>query len=116
MKDSIENEVIAREKNEWIAQTGQSFGVGSGPAKYLCECSAPNCGSTISLTPAEYEIARSHGRHFVICTDHENPELDYVVFQGKGFAIVEMVPGRASRIASQTDPRQGEAASKTAPR
>jgi hypothetical protein len=105
--DNVENKMVARETNEWIRVTSQGFGLTDGPATYLCECSAPNCRSTVTVPRAAYELARGDGRQFVIRTNHENPELDCVISQRPTFAVVQMLPGPPSRIAVDNDPRLG---------
>lgn len=105
--DNVENKVIARETNEWIRATGLSFGLVDGPATYLCECSAPHCRSTVSVPRAAYELAREDGRQFLIHVNHENPELDFVIWQGGSFAVVQMLPGPSSQAARDNDPRHG---------
>lgn len=105
--DNVENKMVARETNEWIRATIQSFGLSEGPAIYLCECSAPHCRSTVTVPRAAYELARADGRQFVIRTNHENPELDCVIWQGSRFAVVQTLPGPPSRAALDNDPRLG---------
>lgn len=80
--------------------------MGDSAAEYVCECSAPDCKSTISLTRSEYEWVRADGRRFVICANHENPELDRVIVETKTFGIIEMLPGGPAQTAGETDPRR----------
>ena len=48
----------------------------TGPAQdswgFTCECGAPDCRSTVSLTLAEYESLRAEGRP-VLADGHEKP-------------------------------------------
>jgi len=80
--------------------------------EYGCECSAPDCQSKIQLTRAEYEQIRAEGRRFVICLNHENPEIDVVTDQSEDWAIVEKLPGEPARTAEAADPRRVNRASK----
>lgn len=105
--DCLANEISAREANEWIEQMGVDFGLDDAASQYVCECSAPGCKQTVSLTHTEYEWVRSEGRRFVICLDHENPELDIVTGERDGWAVIETVPGVPSRAAQDSDPRRG---------
>jgi hypothetical protein len=92
--DNVENKLVARHTNEWIRATSRSFGLDVEPATYRCECSAPLCQSTVTLPQAAYELARTEGRKFVICVNHENPELDCVIWQDTSFAMVQLLlPG-----------------------
>lgn len=106
--DNVENKVTARETNEWIRTANLSFGSAEGlETTYLCECSAPHCRSMVNVPRAAYELTRADGRQFVIHINHENPELDFVVWQGAGFAVVQMLPGPPSQAACDSDPRLG---------
>ena len=104
-KDSVANEVHARENNEWIEQMGDDFGWGEPVASFKCECSAPDCRSTIYLTRKEYERIRSLGKQFVIHLLHENPEFDVVTEETAHWAVVQKLPGEPTQIAEDTDPR-----------
>jgi nitric oxide reductase activation protein len=60
----------------------------------------------IALTHVEYEEVRAHGTHFAIALDHESPELDLMVSEQQGFAIVRKLPGLPARLANESDPRR----------
>ena len=49
----------------------------------MCECSDPACRSRIHLTRLEYEAVRGYPTRFAIATDHENPEVDQLVSEGR---------------------------------
>lgn len=82
---------------------------GKGPQRrsdtYVCECGDPGCTRTVSLSLSEYETVRAHPNHFVIVTNHENPEAESVVTESKRFAVVETLVGEASKVGLRTDPR-----------
>ena len=101
----VENETRSRTINEWIDDSNETSGGAASP--FLCECSNQACASTIALTHLEYEEVRSDGRHFAIATDHEAPDLDVLVSQRIGFAIVAKLPGLPARLAEASDPRKG---------
>lgn len=105
--DNVENKLVARETNEWIHEFSRSFGDLQGLSTYRCECSAPDCRSTVDLPQSAYQLARSDGGRFVICLNHENPELDCVIWQRTTFAVVQMLPGPPSQVARDDDPRSG---------
>jgi hypothetical protein len=105
-KDSVANEVHSRENNEWIEQMGDDFGWGEPVAPFKCECSAPDCRSTIYLTRNEYESVRLLGKQFVIKPRHENPEFDIVTEENANWAIVHKLPGDPTQIAESSDPRR----------
>ena len=103
-EQEVENETRSREINEWIDESNESSSDASSP--FVCECSDGSCTSTIDLTHREYEEVRAHGTHFAIATDHESPDLDAMVSERIGFAIVRKLPGLPARLANASDPRR----------
>ena len=57
------------------------------------------CTSSLTVPPAEYDAVRAHAQRFLIASDHENPEVERVVYQNGHFAVVETFVGESSRIA-----------------
>jgi hypothetical protein len=47
------------------------------------------------------------GPSFAIALDHENPELDLLIAEHEGFAVVRKLPGFPARMATASDPRGG---------
>lgn len=103
-EQEVENETRSREINEWIDESNRSSTEAASP--FVCECSDGECTSTIDLTHGEYEEVRAHGTHFAIATDHESPDLDLMVSQRIGFAIIRKLPGFPARLANASDPRR----------
>jgi hypothetical protein len=103
-EQEVMNETRSREINEWIDESNESSAGVADP--YVCECSDPTCTSTLVLTHVEYEEIRGDGTHFAIATNHENPDLDALLSQRIGFAIVRKLPGMPSRLAVASDPRR----------
>lgn len=101
------NETIFREMNEWSLETNDA-----NPGKdhridtYLCECSDRRCTEPIGLTRPEYEAVRAVPVRFAIALNHENPEIDRVLFENRRFATVEKFYGAGAKIARSTDPRR----------
>ena len=104
--ESAANQTIFREMNEWTADANGSRASDSRVHTYLCECSDERCSDPIGLTYAEYEAVRSFPVRFAIAVNHENPELDAVVAEHPGFAVVEKIGSRALALARATDPRR----------
>ena len=101
------NETIFREMNEWTEEANDDhLGGASLMDVYLCECSNGRCTDPIQLTRPEYEAVRADSIRFAIALDHENPELDRVLFENDRFATVEKLFGIGARIARATDPRR----------
>jgi hypothetical protein len=104
-EQEVMNESSARDINEWIDGSNESAGADGG-SPFMCECSDGACKATISLTHLEYEEVRAYGTHFAIALDHESPDLDLMVSERIGFAIVRKLPGMPARVASAADPRR----------
>jgi hypothetical protein len=107
LEREVGNETRSRDINE-IEDAILGHPDGRGSNRYVCECSDASCMATISLTRVEYEQVRSHGTHFAIALDHENPELDLLIAEHEGFAVVQKLPGFPARLAIASDPRSAE--------
>jgi len=106
MTDSLErlarNQALFREVNERIEDIARS---GDG-LEFVCECSDPECVSTVKLSLAEYERIRSESTWFFVKSGHVIPEIERVVFVEDGYAVVEKMVGR--EFAKEADPRTGD--------
>lgn len=101
------NETVFREMNEWTEEANDTRSGAAPPMDlYLCECSDLRCSDPISLTRPEYEAIRAVSVRFAIALDHENPEIDAVLFENDRFATVEKFYGAGAAIARATDPRR----------
>jgi hypothetical protein len=107
-EEEVDNETRSREINEWIDESNGDSGLATDNP-YVCECSAGSCTATIRLTHVEYEEVRGYGTHFAIAHDHESPDLDLMVSERVGFAIVRKLPGLPARLADASDPRRSHA-------
>jgi len=70
----------------------------------VCECADPDCTARLRVRRADYELARADPAQFIVAPGHELTEIERVVFEGDGFAIVEKHPGER-QVAVETDPR-----------
>ena len=104
-EEEVRNETRSRELNEWIDESSGDPHRTTGTS-YVCECSDAACSSRITLTHLEYEEVRADGTHFAIARDHESPDLDLMVVERIGFAIIAKLPGLPARIATASDPRR----------
>jgi hypothetical protein len=99
------NEAFFRQVNENIRSVGAGLnGSSSDVYEFFCECPDPDCLERIGLTLAEYEIVRSESRHFIIAPGHDVPEIEHVVSQRAGSAVVEK-DGAAGKVADSLDSR-----------
>ena len=101
------NETVFRELNEWTQDAGDPrHGTARSRVTYICECSDPRCTDPIRLSRQEYEAVRAVSVRFAIALNHENPEIDRVLFENERFATVEKFLGPGAKIARSTDPRR----------
>lgn len=106
----VGNETRSRDLNEWIEDAAQGSST-TDISSYVCECSDGGCLARIDLTHAEYEDVRAHATRFAIALDHESPDLDVMVSEHPGFAVIRKIPGLPARLAIASDPRRVGAAS-----
>jgi hypothetical protein len=104
-EQEVGNETRSREINEWIDEANRGRIAGADDP-YVCECSDGSCTATIRLTRGEYEEVRGYGTHFAIARDHESPDLDLMVSERIGFAIIRKLPGLPAELAAASDPRR----------
>jgi hypothetical protein len=105
-EQEVANETRSRELNEWIDESNEGSG-GRARSPFVCECSDDACKATIVLTHVEYEEVRERGTSFAIALDHESPDLDMLMSERRGFAIIRKMPGMPARLANASDPRRG---------
>jgi hypothetical protein len=72
----------------------------------VCECGGAGCAERIELTREEYEALRADPTHFLVAQGHVDGDVDCLVVQRDGYAIVANV-GVAAHIARRTYPRTG---------
>jgi hypothetical protein len=104
-EEEVANEVRARDRNEWIRHAEDGVAAGHDSAGYGCECGYGGCTSVLSLTRREYERVRVDATHFAIAPNHENPEIELVVFENDRFAVIEKLLEMPRRMARESDPR-----------
>jgi hypothetical protein len=93
-------QTLFREVNERIEELtdGQEKSI-----QILCECSDTDCLVTLELPMEDYERVRSVPTWFAIEQGHEIPEIERVVAQVDGYAVVEKAV--AQEYAEETDRR-----------
>jgi hypothetical protein len=99
------NEVLFRDVNERLRELGESFGVVTEEAEFVCECGNRSCIEHIRMPLPAYEEIRSDPKRFFIFKGHENTEYEKVVAETKGYLVVEKLPGGAAGVAIRDDPR-----------
>ena len=93
------------ERFEYLAEVNERIGylAEGSTSEFVCECSTPECISTIELTVVEYERVRSNPTWFVIKPDHDLAQTERVVSRDDGYAVVEKLI--LEEYLQATDPR-----------
>ena len=99
-----ENEVRFRALNERLRESGAAWEGRDGVLSLVCECGYEDCTLPIRLTPGEYESVRAEETHFAIVATHVRPEVEDIVSEQAGWAVVRK-RGEAAAIAAASDPR-----------
>jgi hypothetical protein len=92
-----------RSVNEQIQVAARGFG--SHDLNALCECAGNRCIRTFSISMAEYDAVRAHGRRFVVIPRHHDPDGERVIAENDRFVVVEKI-GEAGAVAEDLDPRR----------
>lgn len=102
MSESLErlarNQSLFREVNERIEYLAEG-----ARSEFVCECSNPECSETIELNLKAYELIRSNSIWFLIKPDHCISQIERVISQDDGYAVVEKLI--AQDYLEETDPR-----------
>ena len=99
-------ESLFRNVNERIAEASERFDGGhNGDAHFMCECADPSCSERLEVPLDEYEQVREDATTFVLDPAHVRPEIEKIVRQARGYAIVKKVDAVAARIVQKLDPR-----------
>ena len=85
------NEASFRSINERLQQDLRRVPLHDGDlAAFVCECSGPDCRATlVGVEMAKYAEVRTDDRRFLVVPGHDIPEVEDVVEQGDGYAVVE---------------------------
>jgi hypothetical protein len=73
---------------------------------FYCECADPKCFDRVWLTSPEYEALRRDSTRFAVLPEHVYPEVERVVAEPDGYAVVEKNED-LRRILERIDPRRG---------
>jgi len=99
------NEALFREVNERVEELAANFGLADEPLDLVCECGSADCADGIRLARPEYERLRSDSRLFAIVPGHDEADVEAVVEEGRGYAVVKKHEGLSTKIAEATDSR-----------
>ena len=103
-----QNEALFREVNERVKDLNETFELVLDERSIVCECGNETCIEQISISPKDYEAVRADPAQFVVVPGHETPDLEEVVAERNGYAIVRKLAGVPEEIAERLDPRGSE--------
>jgi len=98
------NQSLFREVNERLLELAD--GSRDGPLEIVCECSLPDCTTTLAVHRNDYEAVRGQSTHFLVTSGHELLEVERVVDRRDGFTVVEKIT--ETDFAVETDPRRDD--------
>jgi hypothetical protein len=96
-------ESLFRDVNERIAETSERFD--ADEAEFMCECADPGCAERLEVRLDDYEDVRADATTFLLNPDHVEPDVEEVVHERDGYAVVKKVDAVVSRIVQQLNPR-----------
>ena len=99
-----ENEVRFRALNERLKESRAAWEGRDGVISVVCECGDEDCMLAIRMTPGDYESVRADETQFAVVPGHARPEVEDVVSEQEGWAVVRK-RGEAAAIAAEADPR-----------
>jgi hypothetical protein len=104
------NEALLREVNERIHEVGERLQVlpEDELLDFRCECGEPECESSVSLTPAEYEHVRSDNDRFAVLPGHEDEGIERVVERTDRYLVVDKRPEAEPYVGADGQPDSGE--------
>jgi hypothetical protein len=96
-------ESLFRDVNERIAETSERFD--ADEAEFMCECADSGCAERLEVPLEEYEDVRADATTFLLNPDHVEPDVEKIVDERRGYAVVKKVDGIVARVARQLNPR-----------
>jgi hypothetical protein len=96
-------EALFRDVNERIAETSERFD--AEDAEFMCECADPGCAERLEVSLDHYEEVRADATTFLLNPDHVEPDVEEVVDERKGYAVVKKVDAVVARVVRQLNPR-----------
>ena len=99
LERKAKNQALFRAVNEQIVNVTDD----QGTTEFVCECSNTDCIEVIEIPDIEYTRIRGNPTWFVIKQDHDIPQIEHVVSEDDGYAVVEKLV--AQEYMEETDPR-----------
>jgi hypothetical protein len=83
------NQSLFRAVNEKLRELNQVFSNVTETYAVACECADTTCVETLHIGMQEYLDVREHPSRFVVLADHVIFDVERVVAQNDGYAVVE---------------------------
>lgn len=83
------NQALFRAVNEKLRELNQAFSDLTETYAIACECADTTCVDTLHISTEAYLDVRAHSSRFVVLVNHVHPDVERVVGEGDGYAIVE---------------------------
>jgi hypothetical protein len=83
------NQSLFRAVNEKLRELNQAFSHVTETYAIACECADTTCVETLHISMQEYLDVREHLSRFVVLANHVFPDVEQVLAQNDGYAIVE---------------------------
>jgi hypothetical protein len=101
------NEAAFREVNERIESLNRGIAaISDQTLQIVCECGDLGCGRQLRIDIPAYERVRADSACFIVIPGHDDPTVEQVVEETKGYHVVRKDPGGAREVAEETDPRR----------
>ena len=85
------NQSLFRAINAKLETLNEAFDQVAGTSTISCECADVGCVEMFEINPDEYRAVRAEPRHFVVLSGHVIPEVETVVRESDGHAVVEKI-------------------------
>lgn len=83
------NQALFRAVNERIAELNQTLSPFTERFVIACECADTTCVDQLEVTTEEYAVVRANPRHFLVRRGHVFADVEDVVAERDGHAVVE---------------------------
>jgi hypothetical protein len=95
------NQALFRAVNEKMLELNETFGEIVGTFAIACECSRIDCVELLEIPAEAYRAVRESPRTFAVRSDHVAVDVERVLSNHDGYAVVEAL-GQGARIAEAT--------------
>jgi hypothetical protein len=98
------NQALFRSVNEKLKELNEAFESVTKTFAIACECADVGCTGMLDSSSGDYELIRSQPRQFAVLPGHVYPDVEKVVREEAGYAVVEKT-GYAAEAAEILDRR-----------